>query len=225
MTNDIITISRLRKDYGSADAKVSALRGVTMQVASGEFLMVTGRSGSGKSTLMHLMALLDEPTSGEIVIDGREVSSLKEKQKIILRLQYLGYIFQEYALIQDLTARENVMLPALMLGNFKQAKARATAVLRKVDLGKKMNRLPSELSGGEQQRVAIARSLVNEPRVIFADEPTANLDSMSSAKVLETFARLNREDRITIVMVTHEAEELSYASRVIDIKDGTIHEK
>lgn len=187
--------------------------------------MITGRNGSGKSTLMHIMALLDNPTSGEIIINGKELSHSKEKTKSELRLRELGYIFQEYALIAELSALENVMLPAMMLMRRKAARQKAETLLKKVNLEKKQKRLPTQLSGGEQQRVAVARSLINNPSIIFADEPTANLDSIASIDVLEIFKKLNKDDGITIVMVTHEPEELAYASRVINIKDGKLNEE
>lgn len=227
MTNQktIISVKDLARDYSSGDNIVQALRGVSFQIERGEFVMITGRNGSGKSTLMHLLAQLDTPTSGQIFIDGDEVSKLSEKKKMKLRLQSLGYIFQEYALIQELTALENVMLPALMLGSVSSARKKATSILKKVELEKKMKRLPTQLSGGEQQRVAIARSLINQPGIIFADEPTANLDTVASKHVLEIFKQLNQKDKITIIMVTHEQEELVYASRIINLQDGKIHEK
>jgi putative ABC transport system ATP-binding protein len=220
-----VSVGKLSKDYESSDNITHAIQNISLNVAFGDFLMITGRNGSGKSTLMHMMALLDKPTKGEIYIDGERVSDLNEKVKIKLRLKSLGYIFQEYALIQDLTAIENVMLPALMVGTLSEAKKKAQLLLSKVDLEKKMNRLPSQLSGGEQQRVAVARSLINTPKIIFADEPTANLDSVASKEVLDIFKKLNEDDKITIVMVTHEPEELLYASRIINLKDGKIDEK
>ncbi len=223
--NFAIVIENLHKDYKSGDNVVPAIKDVSLSITYGEFLMITGRNGSGKSTLMHIAALLDDPTSGKIYINNQEVSTLKEKDKIKLRLSSLGYIFQEYALIQDLTAIENVMLPALMLNGFKNAKKMAAKMLEKVDLDYKMYRLPTELSGGEQQRVAIARSLINNPKIIFADEPTANLDTVASKDVLEIFKKLNTTDNITIIMVTHEEDELVYASRIINLKDGVLNEK
>lgn len=221
-----ISVKDLTKDYVTGGEHTTrALDGVSLNVKHGEFLMITGRNGSGKSTFMHLMAQLDNPTTGEIHIDGREVAHLHEKQKIKLRLRTLGYIFQEYALIQELTALENVMLPSLMLTSFKTAKQKAIELLKKVNLDQKMDRLPAHLSGGEQQRVAIARSLINNPKIIFADEPTANLDTIASKEVLEIFKHLNEHDNITIIMVTHEQDELCYASRIINLKDGKINEK
>lgn len=218
----VIKANNLIKTYHSGTNNVKALDNVSLEISAGEFLMITGRNGSGKSTLLHQLALLDEYDSGEITIDNQKTSHLSETKRMDLRLRELGYIFQEYALIGELSVLENVMLPAMMLGSSKEAKAKAYGLLEKVDLKEKCYRLPSELSGGEQQRVAIARSLINNPKIIFADEPTANLDSISSKKVLEIFKSLNEKDNITIVMVTHEPEELAYASRHIQLADGRI---
>lgn len=217
-----VSVRNLTKDYESGGNIARAVNNLSLDISFGEFLMITGRNGSGKSTLMHLIALLDSPTSGSIVIHGTEVHDLAEKEKIKLRLSWLGYIFQEYALIQELTALENVMLPVLMISNFKSAKKRARKLLAMVGLNEKMHRLPSQLSGGEQQRVAIARALVNNPKIIFADEPTANLDSVASKAVMTIFKNLNVKYGITIVMVTHEPEELAYSTRHINLKDGVI---
>ncbi len=221
----VITVQDLVKDYGSGDNITRAINHANLEVKSGEFLMITGRNGSGKSTLMHLMALLDDFNEGEITLFGNKAAALNPKDKSKLRLKELGYIFQEYALIQELTALENVMLPSLMLGSYGHAKKKAHKLLEKVNLGHKENRLPSQLSGGEQQRVAVARALINDPKIIFADEPTANLDSFASKDVLDIFKKLNKEDGITIIMVTHEPEELVYATRTVSLKDGKIDKK
>jgi len=218
----IIKVEKLVKIYHLGSSDIKAIDGVSVEVATGEFLMITGRNGSGKSTLMHLMALLDLPNSGEVVIQDQKTCHLSEKKRTDLRLRQLGYIFQEYALITELSVLENVMLPAMMIGTSKEAMERAIFLLDKVDLMNKKNCLPSELSGGEQQRVAIARALVNKPKILFADEPTANLDTISSKSVLEIFKNLNEKDGITIVMVTHEEEELIYASRKIRLSDGRL---
>ncbi len=193
--------------------------------------MITGHNGSGKSTFMHQVAMLDYPTKGEIMlnledeIDGTiDVTKLPEKRRSVLRLKEVGYIFQEYALIRELTALENVMLPRLMYNSSRDAKARALEVLDTVDLADKANRLPSELSGGEQQRVAIARALVNNPHIIFADEPTANLDTVASEKVLETFKKINQQG-MTIVAISHEPDELAYAKRQIVFENGLLKEE
>lgn len=225
MAESIITITDLVKNYGSGDHVTRATDGISLEIDEGEFLMITGRNGSGKSTLMHLMALLDDPDDGEVILFGNKTSKLGTREKSQLRLRELGYIFQEYALLPELTALENVMLPALMIGDTKSAKKKAEGLLKKVNLAEKSYRLPSQLSGGEQQRVAIARSLVNTPKIIFADEPTANLDTHAAKDVLEIFKKLNDEDGNTIVMVTHEPEEWVYATRRINLKNGKIHDE
>lgn len=217
----ILRIKNVFKTYKSGDVAVDALKDVSLNIESGEFLMITGRNGSGKSTLLHQIGLLDVPERGSIVIDGHDVVTMNEGQRAKLRLRYLGYIFQEYALVAELTALENVSLPAMMVGKTKNARRKAENILKKVGLGDKLNRLPNQLSGGEQQRVAIARSLINDPIIIFADEPTANLDTRASAEILELFKKINNEGR-TIVMITHEQEELKYASRLVKLSDGKI---
>lgn len=200
-----------------------ALKGVSFDIADGEFVAIMGRSGSGKSTLLHQLSLIDTPTSGSIVIDGTNVLKLTDNQKTGYRLSELGYVFQEYALIVELTALENVYLPAMALGNEKKTYIkRATELLEVVGLGQRTHHYPHELSGGEQQRVAIARSLINSPKVLFADEPSANLDSASARTVLELFERLNRDLKQTIVMITHEEDDRKYVHRIIWLKDGLI---
>lgn len=218
----IIVVKNLTKTYRSPAGDTIALNNVSLSIKPGEFLMITGRNGSGKSTLLHQLALLDDYNKGEIIINGQKTSHLPEKKRMDLRLRQLGYIFQEYALISELSALENIMLPAMMLSSNQEAKKKALQVLTTVGLVEKKHRLPAELSGGEQQRVAIARSLINKPKIIFADEPTANLDTVSSKEVLEVFKTLNQKDNITIVMVTHEPEELAYASRQLKLADGRI---
>ena len=221
--NYIIRAEKISKIYRSGIVESRALDNVSLNILSGEFLMITGRNGSGKSTLLHQLALLDYPNGGEIYIEGEKTTHLSEKKRMNFRLSKLGYIFQEYALIVEMTALENVMLPAMILESSAKAKKRAIEILNKIGLGKKLfDRLPYQLSGGEQQKVAIARALINHPKIIFADEPTANLDSVASKEVLAIFKLLNEKDGITIAMITHEPEELVYASRIIKLSDGRI---
>lgn len=218
----IIRAENVTKIYDSGGVKFKALKSASIDIESGEFVMITGRNGSGKSTLLHQLALLDTPDEGEIYIEGEKTTHLSERKRMEFRLMKLGYIFQEYALIAELTAVENVMLPAMMNNSNKVARRKAMEVLSKVHLDNKANRLPSQLSGGEQQKVAIARALIIHPKIIFADEPTANLDSVASVEVLDIFKSLNEKEGITIVMITHEQEELVYANRIVKLADGVI---
>ncbi len=203
--------------------KVYALRGVSFEVEKGDFLAIMGPSGSGKSTLLHQLGLLDIPTSGEIMIAGIDVISLSEHERTIFRLNQLGYVFQEYAILLELTALENVYLPSMMMGKKREHYLKSsTDILETVGLGDRLHHLPRELSGGEQQRVAVARALVNKPKILFADEPCANLDTESSRQILELFRKLNEELEQTIVMVLHEEWHKKYVDRVIYLKDGMI---
>ena len=221
----MISTRNLTKIYAGKVTTV-ALLDVTLEVEAGEFVAIMGRSGSGKSTLLHQLGLLDTPTSGEIFIDGINVLRMSDGQRTGFRLNFLGYVFQEYALVAELSAFENVYLPAFARGlKAREYRQRAAELLHVVGLGHRMHHYPHELSGGEQQRVAIARSLVNSPKVLFADEPTANLDTASSRVILELFQKVNRELGQTIMMVTHEAEDRQYVHRVLWLKDGQIEEE
>lgn len=203
--------------------KVHALRGVSFEVEKGEYLAIMGPSGSGKSTLLHQLGLLDIPTSGEIMIAGIDVIGLSEHERTIFRLNQLGYVFQEYAILPELTALENVYLPSMMMGKKRENYLKSsTDILDTVGLGHRLHHLPRELSGGEHQRVAVARALVNKPKILFADEPCANLDTESSMQILELFKKLNKELGQTIVMVSHEEWHKKYVDRVIYLKDGLI---
>jgi putative ABC transport system ATP-binding protein len=218
----MIRVRGLDKTYRVGEVQVHALKDVSLDVARGDFVVITGRNGAGKSTLMHAIAVLDRPDRGEIDIDGTDVTKLSDSQRLALRRQKLGYIFQEHALVAELTAIENIMLPAMVLGPTREAKKRAEGLLERIELAHCADHLPGQLSGGEQQKVAIARALVNTPSIIYADEPTASLDSVAAREVLGIFMRLNREDRHTIVMVTHEEEETHSARRVLQLTDGRI---
>ncbi|MFH1638726.1 MAG: ABC transporter ATP-binding protein [Chloroflexota bacterium] len=221
----MIQVSNIHKIYGHGATTTHALKGINMAVKQGEFVAIMGRSGSGKSTLLHLLGLLDTPTEGQLQIEGTDVLRLSEKERTRFRLEKLGYVFQEFSLISELTVLENVYLPALSLGQGNGYRRRAVVMLETVGLGERLNHYPAEISGGEQQRVAIARSLINRPRTLFADEPTASLDAASARVVLELFKKLNREMGQTIIMVTHEPEDEKYVDRVIWLKDGLIEER
>ncbi len=218
----IIEVKKLKKTYGGK-IPTHALKGVSFEVEKGEFIALMGRSGSGKSTLLHQLGLLDSPSSGDIIIDGINTINFTKKQKNEFRLKKLGYVFQAYALLPELTALESIYLPLMLSGVPKsQYIKKALEMLEKVGLSERRNHLPKEMSGGEQQRVAIARALINEPTILFADEPTANLDSESSETVLKLFKKLNKEIGQTIIMVTHEPDDKKYVDRVIWLKDGAI---
>ncbi|MBU1558116.1 ABC transporter ATP-binding protein [Patescibacteria group bacterium] len=218
----IIEVKNLDKTYGGK-VPTHALKDINFGIKKGEFVALMGRSGSGKSTLLHQLGLLDTPTTGEVIMGGVNLMSFSEKQKAEFRLKKLGYVFQAYALLPELTALESVYLPLMLLGMAKKEYVKkATEILDKVGLSDRLHHLPKEMSGGEQQRVAIARALVNNPTILFADEPTANLDSDSSKVILKLFKKLNEEIGQTIIMVTHEPDDKKYVNRVIELKDGII---
>jgi putative ABC transport system ATP-binding protein len=220
----MIKAENITKIYRNGPIEFAALRDVSLHVSPGEFVGIMGRSGSGKSTLLYQMSLLDRPTSGSVTINGIDAGQLDERSRTDLRLALLGYVFQEYALLPELTAEENVALPMLMLGwDAKEARTRAAAALERVGLGAKLNNLPSMLSGGEQQRVSIARAIGHGSTILFADEPTANLDTDTAAKVMSTFRDLHHSGH-TIVMVTHEDEFRAVFDRVVRLSDGRIVE-
>lgn len=218
----MIKVKNLVKKFQMGDTELVALKELMFSISEGQFVAITGKSGSGKSTLLYQMSLLDRPNSGEIFIDENNIIALKEDQKIVFRRNNIGYIFQDYALLPSLTASENIALPMIMKGIDQQtAIDKAKESLNKVGLKGKEDNLPNQLSGGQQQRVSIARSISHNPRILFADEPTANLDTESSEVILEIFQKLNQEGQ-TIVMVTHEPEYAEIADRIIEMQDGSI---
>lgn len=212
----------IKKSYGEGELKTDVLKGIDLHVKKGEFVAIMGRSGAGKSTLLYQLSLLDEPTEGEITVDGHKTEKMDENARTNFRLFELGYVFQDYAIVPELTALENVILPLLMKGYENgHAKKHAMDALKRVDLENRANNLPSQLSGGEQQRVSIARAIAHKPKILFADEPTANLDNVTADNVIKIFEELHKEGQ-TIVMVTHEPEYGSKADRVITLDDGKI---
>lgn len=218
----MISVKNLVKTFIDGDKITPVLKGVDFEAESGEFIAIMGRSGAGKSTFMYQVSLLDEPTSGEIIIDGHDAHDMSADEKTDFRLTDLGYVFQDYALLPDLTAKENVALPLLMQGmSKKEAYEIACASLTKAGLDHRFDFLPSQMSGGEQQRVSITRAVAHKPKILFADEPTANLDNYSSGLVMEMFKELHKEGQ-TIIMVTHEEQYAKLAERIIFFDDGKI---
>ena len=220
---EVIRINEVTKIYQMGTQEVHALRGVSLAVERGEAVAIMGPSGSGKSTLMNVIGCLDQPTSGEYYLDDEDVSKMSEDELAAVRNRRVGFIFQSFNLLARTTAQENVQLPLIYAGTTLQMRRqRAQEVLRAVGLGDRMDHMPNELSGGQQQRVAIARALVNRPSIILADEPTGNLDSKSGKEVMNILMDLNREQGITIILVTHDPRLTQYVGRVLNLFDGTI---
>jgi putative ABC transport system ATP-binding protein len=220
----VLELKDVVKTYTSGNTQFNALDGVSLQIKEGEFVSITGPSGSGKSTLMHIIGLLDNPTAGQVLLQGRDISKLDENQLARTRNVTLGFVFQQFNLLAKTSALENTMLPLLYSDVPKsQREAIALEMLTKVGLQDKLKNTPAQLSGGQQQRVAIARALVNDPKIILADEPTGNLDSKSGKDVLELFHHLNEDEGRTIVLVTHDMEIARQANRIIVIKDGKVN--
>ena len=217
----VLELSHIIKNYELGDQTLNILKDVSLTINQGELVAIVGPSGSGKSTLMHIMGILDKQTSGTVSLAGREVVDLTETEAAKLRNQYIGFIFQQFNLLSRTSALENVLLPTIYSGNSDEKVAYATKLLTDLGLGQRLQNAPNQLSGGQQQRVAIARALVNDPAVIFADEPTGNLDSKSGHEVVEILKQLNKEGR-TIVIVTHDLELAKMANRTIKIFDGQI---
>lgn len=220
----MLKVDNVSKMYNLGKVHVSALRDVSFEIESGEMVCIMGKSGSGKSTLLRQLSLIDRPTGGTIYIDNQNVTKLSEKKRSRLRLSHLGYVFQEYALIPELTAEENIYLPAMMLGSKKRAeyRKRAHELLELVGLSERVTHRPGEMSGGEQQRVAIARALINNPSIIYADEPTANLDTKSANTIMKTLANLNKKLGVTVLFVSHDPDDRAFAKRLIFLRDGQL---
>jgi putative ABC transport system ATP-binding protein len=219
----MITIEGMTKVYKMGDIEVHALRGVNVTINKGEFVAIMGPSGSGKSTLMNMIGCLDTPTEGRYALDGIEVASLNDNQLSAVRARKLGFVFQQYMLLPRQTALANVEMPMVYRGiPAAERKQRAALALEIVGMGNRMDHRPNELSGGQQQRVAIARALAGSPAVILADEPTGALDSKTSEEIMHMLTKLNREQQLTIIIVTHEADVAAYADRILTIRDGVI---
>ncbi len=222
--NTVIIARGLTKVYQMGDVQVHALRGLSMEVQSGEVVAIMGPSGSGKSTLMNIIGALDRPTAGEYILDGERVSELKDDQLAAVRNRKIGFIFQSFNLLPRSTALANVELPMRYAGMTKGRRTRSREALEAVGLADRVTHRPTELSGGQQQRVAIARALVNEPAIILADEPTGNLDTRSGDEIMELLLKLNRDRGTTLVIVTHDPEVAQMTQRIIRIRDGVVEE-
>ena len=222
---ELIKLDDIRKTYHLGEIDVPVLKGVSLTIERGEMVALMGVSGSGKSTLMNILGCLDRPTGGQYWLDGEEVSRLSADQRAMIRNKKIGFVFQSFNLLARTSALDNVMMPLTNTASSlsdREGRKRAATMLERVGLGERMDHHPSQLSGGQQQRVAIARALVNNPPLLFADEPTGNLDTKTSKEILRMFQRLSDEDGITVVLVTHDADVASHAQRIIHIKDGLI---
>ena len=213
----------ITKVFTMGQTEVHALKGITLAIEKGEFMAITGTSGSGKSTLMHILGCLDVPTAGELLIDGENVANMSRDELAGVRNKKIGFVFQKFHLLPDLTALDNVALPQLYAGvSEKDARAKAAEFLTLVELSDRMTHYPYQLSGGQQQRVAIARSLINDPSIVLADEPTGNLDTKTGEVIMQSFRTLNKEKNVTLILVTHEHEIAARTDRIIELVDGKI---
>ena len=222
----LLNLKDVTKDYKLGKTVVRALRGLDLDINKGEIVAIMGPSGSGKSTLMHILGCLDTPTSGEASIEESQIRTLSESQLVALRGRKIGFVFQTFNLMQTLSAQQNVELPMIFQGTKKKERAqRAVELLTKVGLADRVHHRPNELSGGERQRVAIARALANDPEILFADEPTGNLDSESGGTILELLKRLSEEEGKTLIIVTHDPDAAAIAERIIRLRDGRVVEE
>jgi putative ABC transport system ATP-binding protein len=222
MMRDIVIAENLTKVYGSGVTSVTALKDINLRVKEGEFLAIQGTSGSGKSTLLNQLGALDRPTSGRLIIDDVDITSIPESKLFRIRRDKIGFIFQVYYLIPGMTALENVLIPLLPQGIKGEHKKRAEELLEMVGLKERISHKPGELSGGQQQRVAVARALVTNPAIVLADEPTGNLDSKTKVEILDLMRRLNQEQGMTFIVVTHDASIAADAGRVVYLRDGEL---
>ncbi len=220
---NIIEVKDLNKTFLLGELTVDVLKGINMSVKKGEFITIMGPSGSGKSTLLYLLGGLDKPTTGKILIKGQDISALSDEEQSIMRRREVGFVFQFYNLVPNLTVEDNVMLPLLLDGKkINKYRDKLDEILDVVELSDRKKHTPRELSGGQQQRVAIARALINEPDIILADEPTGNLDSKTTEEVMNLFQKINREKGKTILQVSHSLETAKYGNRIINVKDGRV---
>jgi len=217
----IIELKNIKKNYLMGEVNVTVLRGITLNINKGEFVVIIGPSGSGKSTLMNMIGILDKPSQGSVLLNGKNIAHLDEDKLAILRGKTIGFVFQQFNLIKSMTALENVLLPTLFLEG-PDRKERAIKLLTKVGLGDRIHHRPTELSGGQQQRVAIARSLINDPEIILADEPTGNLDSASGKAIMQLLHELNQKEDKTIVLITHDVDLITKNTKIVKIKDGKL---
>ena len=218
---EILIASNLTKIYGKDDTAVTAVNHIDLTIHKGEFTAIVGASGSGKSTLLHLLGGVDTPTQGQVIIDGKNIYSLKDEKRSILRRRKIGFIFQTYNLIPVLTVRENIIMPVLLDGN-KVDDKEVDNLIELLGLTERKNHLPNQLSGGQQQRVAIGRAVINKPSIIIADEPTGNLDKKNSEEIMSLLMKAVKENGQTLVLVTHEMDIASMADRIIHLEDGNI---
>jgi putative ABC transport system ATP-binding protein len=220
---ELVTLNDVHKDYSLGETTVHAVRGVSVQIRGGEFVSIVGPSGCGKTTLLNMIGCIDHPTSGTVVFDGQDIVHLNDAQAAEIRLKHIGFVFQSFNLVPVLSVRENVELPMVLAGTPPRERRRISDhLVEAVGLSRFATHKPSELSGGQRQRVAIARALVNGPRLVIADEPTANLDSETGNEVLEVMRRLNRDEQVTFIFSTHDQKILRHASRIVRLEDGVV---